>query len=371
VPSAGSKFRDALKAVAISVVVAVLALVVAESCATFAIERHATRTKDPATGRTRYIMQIGKFPWSRNSITTLNSQGFPDVEFASVRKNNCRHVVFVGDSFVFGDGVDGDSNFVALVRRWGTARMRGQCIRVFNLGERGTTINRQMESVQQTFDMLSPDIVILGQYQNDLIDLTAPAARADSLLPAGHEVGTWTNVRDRFGPANLNLVRFLLYQGFGIAIKREMHYDLLRHWSVLADTTRKADAENLMHTYEGLYGAFAKDLAQRGVAFGVVIIPSKFDVLAGRFPEEAFFVELARKYNVPFMTVFSLLDQKRSPYAFLMYDGHFNERGNRLVARAIYDWMFNSSPAPFPQLRKAEAATTVHPTKASARSAAP
>ena len=348
-----SKFRNAIKALAISSVIAVLLLLGAEACATFEIQRAANRSKDPATGQTRYTMRIGKFPWSRHSVTSINSQGFPDVEFASVpRKNNCIHIVFAGDSFVFGDGVDGDSNFVALVRQWSSEREPGRCVRVFNLGERGTTINRQANAVRETFDKLTPDIVILGQYQNDLTDLTNPlSVRNDSLLPPGHEGGNWTNVRARLGPANLNLVRFLLYQAFGVAIRRDVHYDLLRQWSVLADSTRQSDAERLKETYGRLYESFVNEIRQRGVAFGVVIIPSKFDVLAGRFPEESYFVELARKNQVPYLTVFSLLDQNRSPYAFLTYDGHFNEHGNRLVGQAIYRWMYDTQPPPFPQLR--------------------
>jgi hypothetical protein len=208
--------------------------------------------------------------------------------------------------------------------------------------------------VRETFDELSPDIIILGQYQNDLTDLTNPVAmRGESVVPPGSEAGGWTDVRTRLGPANLNLVRFLMYHSFGFAIRNDISYDLLARWSVLADTTRKSEAEVLKRTYAGLYESFVSDARRRGAAVGVVIIPSKFDVLAGRYPEEAYFVGLAKTHQVPFITVFPLLDQKRSPYAFLTYDGHFNEHGNRLVGRAIYDWMFDSTARPFPQLQKA------------------
>lgn len=339
----------ALKAVVIVVVMTTAIMLVAEACATYTIERTAAVSSD-TTGQSRYVMRIGKFPWSRRTVTPLNSQGFPDVEFTALPpKGDCRHIVFVGDSFIFGDGVDRDSNFVSLVRRWGEERQADRCIRVFNLGERGTTINRHAKVLQETLETLQPDVVILGQYQNDLTDLTTPPARADSALQDARKV-SWTDVRERFGSANLNLVRMLLYHGFGVAIERELHYDLLRHWSVMADSSRSEDAQRLQQTYAQIYGELIADLRSRGIEVGAVIIPSKFDVLAGRFPEEAFFLKLAQEHNVPALPIFSLLDQQRSPYAFLMYDGHLNEHGNRLVASAVYDWLYQASPPPFPQL---------------------
>ena len=339
----------ALKTVLIVLVVTTGIMLFAEACATYSIERSASVKRDPS-GQSRYVMRIGKFPWSHRSVTPLNSQGYPDMEFAALpSKGDCRHIVFAGDSFIFGDGVDRDSNFVSHVRRWTEERQPNRCIRIFNLGVRGTTINRQAQAVRETLETLQPDVVIVGQYQNDLTDLTTPVARADSTVEEARKV-RWTDVRDRFGTANLNLVRMLLYHGFAIAIRRDVHYDLLRHWSVLADSSRAEDAKRLKQIYTESYGSFIDEMKNRGVAVGVIVIPSKFDVLAGRFPEESFFLELARQHAVPVLNLFPLLDEKRAPYAYLLYDGHFNEHGNRLVANAVYEWLYQASSPPFPTL---------------------
>jgi hypothetical protein len=323
-----------------------------EVWATFTIQRAVHTAVDPATGQSVYRMRIGRFPWSRESVTPLNSSGFPDVEFASLPpKDGCHHVAFTGDSFVFGDGVDSDSSFVGLIRHWSQVRSpAGQCVRVFNLGERGTTIDRQSERVRETLAEIQPDIVILGQYQNDLTDLAITQPAVDSTTP--REVPTWTDVRQRFGSFNLNSVRLLSYQAFGFAIRRDIHYDVLNHWSVLADTSRKEAAVQLMEDYRELYASLATDLAERDVEFGAIIIPSKFDLLADRYPEEDFFIELAREYDVPYLRLYPVLDANRSDYPFLMYDGHLNEFGNRLIAEAIYEWLYRSDPAPFPGFRR-------------------
>lgn len=357
----GGRLRKWLKLGVFAFLPAVVLLIIAETYATFTIDRRVRTEADPQSGQMRYSLRIGRFPWSRQSITPLNSLGFPDVEFTTVPpKGNCLHIVFAGDSFVFGDGVDSDSSFVGLVRSWSALHDTGPCIRVFNLGERGTTIDRQARRIRETTDVLQPDIVILGQYQNDLADLNNPRA-ADTAHAAPPAAEAVADVRDRFASLNLNLVRFLSYHAFSVAIRGNIRYDVLRHWSILADTSNREIGQRLMHLYREEYEALVADLSRRGIAFGAIIIPSKFDVLAGRFPEEEFFVGLAERNAVPWLRVFPTLDAHRSPYTFLMYDGHLNELGNRLIAEAVRDWLYVSSPAPFPVLRREAVEITGEP----------
>ena len=346
-------FARTLKLIAFALVPAVVLLVLAETYATFAIARKVTTEKDPVSGETRYTLEIGRFPWSRQSVTPLNSGGFPDAEFPTgPKQDGCVHIVFAGDSFVFGDGVDSDSSFVGLLRTW-TEADSDRCIRVFNLGERGTTITGQARRVRETLPQLQPDIVILGQYQNDLTGLLEEERERRvhaQPVPTQTEV-VFKDVRERIGAMNLNLVRLLTYQAFGSAIRHDVHYDLLRHWSVIADSSQQETATRLMAEYTAEYDSLVGELSSRGIAFGVVILPSKLDLLAGRYPEEPFFVSLAEARGVPYLRTFPVLDSNRSPYPFLMYDGHLNEAGNRVIANAIRDWLFVATPAPFAALR--------------------
>jgi hypothetical protein len=348
------KLKRSLKLVVFALTPAAVLLVAAEVFATFTIQRVVRTVPDSVTGQTLYTMRIGRFPWSQRSVTPLNKLGLPDVEFEELpTKDRCVHVVFVGDSFVFGDGVDADSNFVSVVRRWGTDRRPNDCVRVFNLGERGTTIDNQAQRIRDTQGALQPDVVILGQYQNDLTDLLRSPVSPDRQPPAAAgDSSAWRDVRQQMiGAFNLNIVRLLSYRAFGIAIRNGIHYDILPRWSIVADTTRREAARELMTSYEKHFAALRAHLAEGNVGFGVVILPSKFDLLAGRFPEEAFFIELADRFGVPYLRTFSVLDQHRSPYPFLMYDGHLNEIGNRRVAESVYQWLYESEPAPFPVLR--------------------
>jgi hypothetical protein len=120
-------------------------------------------------------------------------------------------------------------------------------------------------------------------------------------------------------------------------------------------------AGQLMSIYEREFGSIAGELADRGIEFGTIIIPSKFDLMADRYPEEEFFVRMAEQHGLPYLRLFPILDESRKPYAFLMYDGHFNERGHEVTAEALTRWIYESNPAPFDRLRSAVATTPPHP----------
>lgn len=343
----------------------------AEVAAAITISRDARVERIGAEPARVYRMRTGSWPWSRRVETPINSDGFPDHEFPSATEmKTCIHLVVLGDSFVLGDGVDGDSSFTSIVGRALARLPDGRCVRTFNLGERGSTIPRQARRLRELRSRLRPDVVVLAQYQNDLTDLLDPEPRdlslaaiaADSAAAAATRGGStavaaaggapsWGVVADRFGFLNPRLVRFLAYHAFAALITSGIHRDELRHWSVIADTARREEASRLQAQYTASFDSLSIELARDSVAFGVVIIPSKFDVMAGRFPEQAFFEELATRLGIPALPLFPLFDRERTPYAFLMYDGHLNERGNRLVAQAILEWIESAESAPFGLLR--------------------
>ena len=115
-PSSPGRWR-ALKIAIFSLTPAVILVVVAEATASMVIARRAAVTSH-AKGGSVYSLQVGRGPWSRLSVTPLNSLGFPDEEFPPAgERDACARVIFAGDSFILGDGVHRDSNFVEIVRR--------------------------------------------------------------------------------------------------------------------------------------------------------------------------------------------------------------------------------------------------------------
>jgi hypothetical protein len=346
----GQSVRTRLKLIVFSLLPLALLLGSAELLASRRIHREFHVTKDPATGAGRYTMSIGRWPWRHESVVPLNSLGFADDEFTGVLpKRGCAHVVFAGDSFVFGDGVDRDKSFFQLVKAQRAKAGGEPCVRFFNVGERATTIEQQAQRIRETLPLLEPDVVVLGQYENDLSDLTKHGFVAEAVPDERPDVRRPTDIR--LPTFNTSLVRLGQYHLFAFLITQGIAYDALARWSVLEQPGNEATAERLKAIYRELYDALVAELRARGIAFGVIILPGKFNVMAHRLPEEGFFVSLAEAARAPCLRLLPVLDAQRSPYAYLMYDGHLNEHGNQVVGRAVFEWLFESEPAPFARLR--------------------
>jgi hypothetical protein len=350
-------WRGRLKILVFSLTPVTILVLMAEGMTALAVHRSFGIVKDEISGRQTYVFHMGRYPWSHTSRTPLNSLGFPDEEFVNIRpKGACTHVVFVGDSYTFGDGVDREDSYSSLVRSWSARRFPDRCLRFFNLGDRATTIEQQARHLDDTWDLLQPDIVILGQYQNDLTDLTkrgfaGHVEAGQAQTGAATADRNWSPPKVRIPLVGASIVKWLSYHSFAIMSQRGIHYDVLSRWSVLADSSNEKLAERLTKQYRELFSAMLTRVRARGASLGVVIIPSKFDVLAGRSPEEGFFVKLAAANGVAALPLFETFDAARFPYPYLMYDGHLNRHGNSIVARAVMSWLYDGQPAPFAQLR--------------------
>lgn len=343
-------WRARLKLLALALLPVVVLSIGAEVLARLAIHREFEVVQSESTGRSEYVFRIGRFPWSRVARTPLNSLRFPDEEFDTVRKSpDCTHILFVGDSYVFGDGVDADKAFVSLVRDRLSQRLPARCVRVFNIGERASSIEQQLHNVRKVWPLLEPDLVLLAHYQNDLTDLTktwfAQASGRDTAV-----LGTTWRPRVSFAPLQLSLVRWLSYHMVAIASRNHIRYDLLSRWSILADSTNLDVAAKILPLYTTVFDSLVTEVRGHGAALGTIVLPSKFDIPAGRSPEEAFFTGLATARGVPTLPLFAAFDAARNPYPFLLYDGHLNEIGNLLVAREIEAWVFSDTAPPFPSL---------------------
>jgi len=325
-----------------------------EGLSFLAIARDFNGAASAETGKREYVFRMGRYPWSVHSRTELNSMGFPDIEFDRVPAGDCFHVLMVGDSYTFGDGVDGSASYASLLRQRLTKQAGSRCMRLFNVGERASSIEQQLRNFRKVQPLLRPDAVVLSQYQNDLTDLTKTwfASQAGRDSTATGE--TW-KPRFRLPAVESSLVRFLSYRLIAVATMGSIKYDLLSRWSVLAGDTVPDHAKALLTLYEAVFDSLVTEVRASGATFATVIIPSKLDVLAGRSPEEPYFRGLATARQVPVLSLFLAFDSTRSPYPFLLYDGHLNEEGNRFVAARIEQWFLDRKVTPFPSLSGAAA----------------
>lgn len=343
-----------LKIITFSLVPVMILGAIAQFLAFMTIHRTVNIWTDEFTGQRYYAMRLGAWPWSHVGVTPLNSLGLPDDEYVNVLpKGNCTHVIIAGDSFVFGDATARYLSFFQQLKGISQRRFPHACVRFFNVSERNSTIDKTAGWLRTTLPLIQPDIVILGQYQNDLSDLTNPGSPAWVPDTAHGRDNQWGEVLRRTIPGyDIALVRWVTYRLFALAGERGTRWDVLRRWSVLADESRQEEAERLKAIYRQLYDSLVTDLRGRSIDVAVVIIPSKMDLVAHRYPEGEFFVGLAREFQVPYFELMPVLDAHRRPFPYYLYDGHLNERGNAIVADAVADWLFDSEPAPLPGLQR-------------------
>ena len=350
-----ASWRGRSKLLLFSLVPLALVLAVAQACAFLATHRSIEMTTDAVTGQTYYSMKIGGWPWSHRSLTPINSLGLPDQEFSGlVPKGQCVHVLLAGDSYTFGDATSAEFRWGNVLQGMTARRFPDRCIRFFNIGVRNTTIDTAIVRIHQVLPLIQPDVVILAQYQNDLTDLANPGSPAWVPYGPGHPYDShWGERLGRIVPGyNVSLFRYLTYNAFALMIEHNIKYDVLGTWSVLEGDAKKDFANKLKGIYHGLYGSLVQDMHQRNIEFAVLILPSKMDILAKRSPEGLYFSNLAHEFNVPQLSLMQALDGNRRGMPFYVYDGHMNEFGNRVVADAVWKWLFTSRPAPVAAVRR-------------------
>ena len=351
-----ASWRERLKLMLFSLIPVLLIVLVAQACAYMTIDRTVEMVKDPATGQTHYSMTIGHWPWSHKSWTPINSLGLPDEEFVDVLpKGRCVHVLLAGDSYTFGDGTSWQFRWGNVLKGMAERRLPDRCIRFFNIGVRNTTIDTTIVRIHQVLPLIEPDVVIFAQYQNDLTDLANPGSPAWVPRGGGRKYDShWGTRLARIVPGyNNSLVRLLTYSSFTFMIKNDIKYDVLSTWSVLEGAGKERYADSLKTIYRNLYASLVKDMRDRRIELAVLSFPSKMDLLAKRSPEGVFFAALASEYKVPYLSLMPALDANRAGMPFYLFDGHMNEFGNEVAARAVWDWLFTSRPAPVAALQAA------------------
>ena len=357
-----------VKLVLFSLTPMLLVLALAQACAYMSIERTIEITTDSITGQTYYSMRIGRWPWSHRSLTPLNTLGLPDEEFVeSAPKGECVHVLLAGDSFTFGDAISASVRWTTLLEDITARRAPDRCIRFFNIGIRNTTIDTTIVRIRQVIPLVHPDVVILGQYQNDLTDLANPGSPA--WVPPGpsrpHDNHWGTRLARSVPGYRISLVRFATYQAFAFMIRNDVRYDVLETWSVLEGDAKREFAGKLKTIYRDLYASLVEELEAQDIEVAALIFPSKMDLLAKRSPEETYFTELAKEFDVPYLSLMPALDSNRSVMPYHIYDGHLNEIGNRIVADEVWKWLFTTHPAPVASLDGAgDVSATTHASEA-------
>jgi len=99
---------------------------------------------------------------------TINAFGMRDAERRLEKQPGTYRIIGLGDSQMFGWGVERDETFVALLERLLNEHARGRRFEVWNLAVPGYNTVQEVRAFELRLDRLEPDLVIINYVDNDM-----------------------------------------------------------------------------------------------------------------------------------------------------------------------------------------------------------
>ena len=99
---------------------------------------------------------------------SLNALGFRDNSRSTTKGVHTFRIVGLGDSHMFGWGVERDEAFLAVLERLLAERASGKVFEVWNTAVPGYNTVQEVEAFAQHADLLQPDLVIINYVNNDM-----------------------------------------------------------------------------------------------------------------------------------------------------------------------------------------------------------
>ncbi|HKW12422.1 MAG TPA: SGNH/GDSL hydrolase family protein [Gemmatimonadaceae bacterium] len=256
----------------------------------------------------------------------IDSLGFRGVDFPVRKRAGELRILSVGDSFTYGDFVDNDSTFPAVLERDLTASC-SRPVTVINAGVGGSTITTAVHMVDRAWG-LSPDVVLLTFVENDIDDLRndmwgelAANRKAKSKFPLSV-----------IYPA---LRRSALWN-FSLKLRgrvRAVGFSSLP--TATADPRSRSDVPVLRAKYSHILDSLAKSVRGRDRSFVLAAFPSHLTMSGITTTEQLRWLEgTGKDHGVPTFNLFSPLHASGLPTTslyLLPYDGHPSPHGYEIA----------------------------------------
>ena len=278
----------------------------------------------------------------------LNSNGFRDDEFLKSKPNGTIRLFLIGDSFVFGSGVDQNSTIDKFIEL--ECQKRGNICEVYNLGIPAAALNT-CDYISQEFTDFSPDAVIISFYvDNDIMN-------TDTLRSLGNITSFGTPLKDD----NIEIQDFIEKSNISSFYKHLAKVSKINPWLVI----RAVNTGDNQEYYNYLTNLFEEDPAVKNylinirqtykdVPFLILINPSKYQVNTKPFGElkklgfvfnqekvvdrevQDAIIRWANEENITYVDILPYMYGPDDSY-FYKIDDHYTKKGNSLVAKIVYN----------------------------------
>jgi hypothetical protein len=289
-----------------------------------------------------YRHDIGVGGMISRGRVTLNELGYPQRSLDRVAYSPaCLRIAVAGDSFIVGDGVSDGQRFVDHLQRRVNRTFPDHCVQVFALAENGVGIASERLFVEHFEGYAQPDLTIIAPFENDLIDTVEVTPTARPTVPAG--ITTLNALPMLQGSIDFYgwIFKWFLYRT-----------NLGGSFEGIASAALEANTHEARAAYEADLERLHQWHRARGIEWGMALMPSFLASLIGRPDCYGFFEGLADERGVPLVDTNPVFTGARDAWPWLIFDGHPNARGHRMIADVLFDWMFPMDrPSPFKVLR--------------------
>ena len=268
-----------------------------------------------------------------NTFVSKNEGGFWERSLAEfnnpLKKNNHLVIAVVGDSFTWGQGVEGkESRFTERLEKKLNSASGRERITVLNFGQGGADTFQEIGIVQKYVAKVHPDIVLICYLTND-INVKNPLGNRKYYDTTGEKLST---INPTINFIYWRLIGPNKYKNFG-----------LLYMNNLVEAYK--DPETFNHHINDIY-KLIEEVRKIGARPIFVLLP--FPQMWNLFPksmrdniyENIRNLVLLKKVPVIDLTY---IEEKYSPGEFVVnsFDAHPNEKMHEEFAEAIYNWFMN------------------------------
>lgn len=307
-----------------------------------------------------YEIRLGEF---RTEVRT-NSLNMREEEIHS-RTPGEERVVFLGDSFTFGLGVESAESFPELLPS--LVERAGRRIYAINAGGRGGYAGQQHEFLRRNEDVLDPDMLVAQVYiGNDFVDATIGPVPDPAAGDPYAQGGVRGLVRD-------NRI-YTLEMLWNTLIAVDAIDDLLLRWNL-----RYSERSIFLKDYPPLETWLASEVLRglgdlhavairRAIPIIVVLVPTKVQVFKQHAFDERYDLtkpnrilrEFCAEHDLPVLDLLEVYDRLPEGQAKSFYyvrDLHWNVSGQRHAAETLAEFLVRlplgfarAAPAPAPAI---------------------
>lgn len=295
-------------------------------------------------------MVPGQFAFTADKPLTINSRGLRGPEFDVARRSGVLRLLFLGDSIVFGTGVESGQEVTARVKEM-LAR-QGVEAEVINSAVPSYNTQQEVAFLRTQGVRYKPDWVIVGMCWNDINDKTGVQVSSDGQLISVGEVQRKAGFLN--SPEGYALRNFIKESRLAFSVTQGMR-GLHEWWAPDEHSLFRSDVLEGRSTPQITEGWSKVDQALHQVqelstshGFRTLLVTFPVPIALDRpFPRSSYpakALQLAEREGIPSI---NLEPTFRSAYhghdsLFIPYDGdHPNGRGHDLAARMIADYLLS------------------------------